>query len=107
VAKFTVFAASVEAREYALTAVGVLTTAIALFFYLRLVVVMYMSSPAEVEAAGLADAAVAATDGSDGRPFALDPATGLALAVAVVATLVMGILPGGFINFAESAKLLF
>jgi NADH-quinone oxidoreductase subunit N len=95
VAKFNVFAASVEAKEYALTAVGVLTTAIALFFYLRLVVVMYMSGDAEAEAE------------PEERPLVLDPSTGLALGVAIAATLVMGILPGGFINFAESAKLLF
>ena len=43
VAKFTVFAASVDAREYGLTLVGVITTVIAAFFYLRLIVVMYMS----------------------------------------------------------------
>jgi NADH-quinone oxidoreductase subunit N len=97
VAKFNVFAASVEAREYALTAVGVLTTAVALFFYLRLVVLMYMSGDADADA----DAE------PEERPLVLDPSTGLALGVAIAATLVMGVLPGGFINFAESAKLLF
>ncbi|MDQ1569171.1 MAG: NADH-quinone oxidoreductase subunit, partial [Actinomycetota bacterium] len=49
VAKFTVFAASVDAREYGLTLVGVLTTVIAAFFYLRLIVVMYMTNPPEDE----------------------------------------------------------
>jgi NADH-quinone oxidoreductase subunit N len=97
VAKFNVFAASVEAKEYALTLVGVITTAIALFFYLRVVVLMYMSGDADPETPETADA----------RPLAIDPATGLALGFAIVATLVMGILPSGFINFAESAKLLF
>jgi len=100
VAKFAVFTASVEAKEYGLTLVGVITTVIAAFFYLRVIVLMYMSGDAEPATAGTADAA-------DALPFALDPATGLALGLAVAATVVMGVLPGGFLNFAESAKLLF
>ncbi|HYH52415.1 MAG TPA: NADH-quinone oxidoreductase subunit N [Acidimicrobiia bacterium] len=99
VAKFTVFAASVEAREYGLTLVGVLTTAIAAFFYLRLIVVMYMTNPPEGELEG--------TDAGGRRIFALDPATGVALGLAVVATLVMGVLPTYFLDFAERATLLF
>jgi NADH-quinone oxidoreductase subunit N len=98
VAKFTVFAASVDAREYGLTLVGVITTVIAAFFYLRLIVVMYMSDPPEGEAE--------VSEGS-GRPFELDPATALALGVAVAATVVMGVLPGAFIDFARDATLLF
>ncbi len=97
VAKFNVFAASVDAREYGLTLVGVLATVIATFFYLRLIVVMYMTNPPEGSEA--ADAAR--------RPFDLDPATGLALGVAVLATVVMGVLPGVFIDFARHATLLF
>jgi NADH-quinone oxidoreductase subunit N len=99
VAKFSVFAASVEAREYGLTLVGVITTVIAAFFYLRVIVVMYMSGPAEGEPE--------AAEAADAGPFDLDPATGLALGLAVLATVVMGVIPGGFLNFAESAKLLF
>jgi NADH-quinone oxidoreductase subunit N len=98
VAKFNVFAASVEAREYGLTLVGVLTTAIAAFFYLRLIVVMYMTNAPEGEVEG-ADAAR--------RIFALDPATATALALAVAATVVMGVLPSYFLDFAERATLLF
>jgi NADH-quinone oxidoreductase subunit N len=99
VAKFAVFAASVDAKEYGLTFVGVITTVIAAFFYLRVIVLMYMSGAPEPEP----DPA----DAADARLFALDPATGLALGLAVLATVVMGVVPGGFLNFAESAKLLF
>jgi NADH-quinone oxidoreductase subunit N len=98
-AKFTVFAASVDAREYGLTLVGVLTTVIAAFFYLRLIVVMYMSDAPEGQ--------VDLPDTPGRRPFELDPATGLALGVAVLATVVMGVLPGVFIDFARDATLLF
>jgi NADH-quinone oxidoreductase subunit N len=99
VAKFNVFAASVEAREYGLTFVGVLTTVIAAFFYLRLIVVMYMTNAPEGEVEG--------EDAGGRRPFTLDPATALALGVAVAATLVMGVLPTYFLDFAERATLLF
>ncbi|HKN90242.1 MAG TPA: NADH-quinone oxidoreductase subunit N [Acidimicrobiia bacterium] len=104
VAKFNVFAASVDAREYGLTLVGVIATVIATFFYLRLIVLMYMSEPAESPALA-ADASAAADVGR--RPFALDPATGLALGIAVLATVVMGVAPGLFIDFANHATLLF
>ncbi len=97
VAKFNVFAASVDAREYGLTLVGVITTVIAAFFYLRVIVLMYMSGDADPEP----------IDAEDTRPFALDPSTGTALGLAVAATVVMGVIPGSFLNFAESAKLLF
>jgi NADH-quinone oxidoreductase subunit N len=97
VAKFNVFAASVDAREYGLTLVGVITTVIAAFFYLRVIVLMYMSGDAEP----------APTDAEDMGAFTLDPSTGTALGLAVAATVVMGVVPGGFLNFAESAKLLF
>ncbi len=99
VAKFTVFAASVDAREYGLTLVGVITTVIAAFFYLRVIVVMYMTEAPEGQVE------TAETPGR--RPFELDPATGLALGVAVAATVVMGVLPGVFIDFARDATLLF
>jgi NADH-quinone oxidoreductase subunit N len=102
VAKFNVFEASVAAREYGLTLVGVITTVIATFFYLRLIVVMYMTNPPEGS-----EVADAAGDEVGRRPFALDPATGLALGIAVFATLVMGVLPGYFLDLASRATLLF
>ena len=93
VAKFTVFSATVEAREYALAIVGVLTTVVAAFFYLRLIVLMYMTAPADEEAAAPA--------------FDLDPSTGFVLALAGIATVVLGVVPGAFIDFARDATLLF
>jgi NADH-quinone oxidoreductase subunit N len=107
VAKFNIFEASVQAREYGLTLVGVITTVIATFFYLRLIVTMYMTNaPAGSEEADAAAAGDAA-DGAGRRPFALDPATALALGIAVAATIVMGILPGYFLDLASRATLLF
>lgn len=93
VAKFTVFSATVEAREYALVVIGVLSAVVATFFYLRLIVLMYMTSPADEE--------------EGGRAFDLDPSTGLALALAGAATVLMGVVPGAVIDFARDATLLF
>ena len=93
-AKFSVFSASIDAREYALTIVGVLAAVVAMFFYLRLIVLMYMTAPDD-------------TDTGAGSGFELDAATGTALALAAVATVVLGVLPGPVLDFAERATLLF
>ena len=93
-AKFSVFSATVDAREYSLVIVGVLAAVVAMFFYLRLIVLMYMTPPDEEEDAGA-------------RAFDLDPATGTALALAAVATVVLGVLPGPVLDFARDATLLF
>lgn len=45
--KFYVFLSAVEARMYILAVVGVLTSAIAAFYYLKIVKVMYFDEPAE------------------------------------------------------------
>jgi NADH:ubiquinone oxidoreductase subunit 2 (subunit N) len=55
---------------------------------------MYMTPPDEEEDAGA-------------RAFDLDPATGTALALAAVATVVLGVLPGPVLDFARDATLLF
>jgi NADH-quinone oxidoreductase subunit N len=43
--KFAVFAAALRGGEYSLALVGILSALVAVFFYLRVVVVMYMKSP--------------------------------------------------------------
>ncbi|MHB8671711.1 MAG: NADH-quinone oxidoreductase subunit N, partial [Acidimicrobiales bacterium] len=45
VAKFTVISAAVESHSYALAIVAMLAAVIAAFFYLRVIVVMYMTGP--------------------------------------------------------------
>lgn len=92
-AKFSVFSATVDAHEYSLVIVGVLAAVVAMFFYLRLIVLMYMTAPDEEEAGAPA--------------FELDAATATALALAAVATVVLGVLPGPVLDFARDATLLF
>jgi NADH-quinone oxidoreductase subunit N len=94
VAKFAVFSAAIDAGQYALTVIGVLTAVIATFFYLRLIVYMYMTDPDEADAQSLAD-------------LTIDPSTTTALALACAATLILGILPGSILDFARHATLLF
>lgn len=91
VAKLGVFAAAVDAGEYALVLVGVLAAAVAAFFYLRVIVLMYMSGEEESGAPALR----------------VDPGTGLVMVAAVAFTLWLGTFPGALLTFARDATLLF
>ena len=90
-AKFYVISAAVNSESYALALIGMLAAAVAAFFYLRLIVLMY--GPAE--------------EGEEPPRFALPASTGAALAVAVAFTVVVGIVPSPVIDFARHATLLF
>jgi NADH-quinone oxidoreductase subunit N len=90
-AKFYVISAAVASHSYALAIIGMLSAAIAAFFYLRVIVLMY-SPPAEGEAA---------------PRFRLPRTMGVALAGALVVTLVIGLYPAPVIDFARHATLLF
>src|SRR3546814_16068629 len=46
--KFYVFMAAVHARLYTLAVIGVLTSAVAAFYYLRIIKLMYFDDPVEV-----------------------------------------------------------
>ncbi len=83
IAKWYIFAAAVNEGHYALAIVGVLSSVVSVFFYLRIVVMMFMStSKAELEVS----------------PFGVVGTVGLAL--AAVATFYLGILPTRLIDLA-------
>jgi NADH-quinone oxidoreductase subunit N len=90
-AKFYVISAAVDRHSYALAMVAMLGAAVAAFFYLRVIVVMY-SPPAE---------------GEEQRSIPLPRTAAVALGIALVFTLVVGILPAPVIDFARHATLLF
>ena len=90
-AKFTVIAAAVASGSYALAVIAMLAAVIAAFFYLRVIVVMYMTPEGEGVPAG--------------RP-AIPFGAGAALGVAVAFTLVFGILPSSVLDFARHATLM-
>lgn len=89
-AKFYVFSAALKSNLIGLTIIGVINSAIGAYYYLRLIVLMYMRDErAEVPV----------------QPISVG--LGLALAMSVIATLYLGILPGRVLNFAiGSAKML-
>jgi NADH-quinone oxidoreductase subunit N len=85
--KFAVFRAAIEDGGWPLVVVAVLASAVAAFFYLRVIVLMYFSAPAEQ----------GPTVGVPGLP------TTVVLAVTATATLVLGIVPGPVLDLARSA----
>lgn len=103
VAKLAVFSAGIDARQYGLVIVGVLAAVISAFFYLRVVVLMFMSGEEELEPDG--------APGATARPVAtrvrIDFGSGLVLAGAVALVVVLGFFPGFALHFAKDATLLF
>jgi NADH-quinone oxidoreductase subunit N len=88
-AKFAVFRAAIEAGAWPLTVVALLASAVAAFFYLRVIVLMYFSPPA----------ADGPTVGVPGLP------TTIVLAITATATLALGIVPGSVLDLAERAAI--
>jgi len=82
-AKFFVFRTAIEADLLWLTLVGVVTSVISGYYYLRVVFLMYMY------------------DGE--REMALRPALIAAVTVAAVATLLLGLMPGAWFDLARQA----
>jgi NADH-quinone oxidoreductase subunit N len=87
-AKFYVFSAALKSNLVWLTIIGVVNSAIAAYYYLRVIVVMYMREPKS----------------TDSVP-AIRPALGVALAVSLLGTIYLGVLPERVLAFAlQSAK---
>jgi NADH-quinone oxidoreductase subunit N len=86
VSKWYVFNAAVGAGEYTLAIVGVLTSVVSVFFYLRVVVMMYMAEPAP----GVV------------RP-AIGPLAVSALALSTAAILYLGVLPTRVLDLAAAS----
>ncbi len=83
-AKYYVFNAALQSNFVWLTVIGVVNSAVASYYYLRLIVVMYMRDPV------------------DNTPLPA-PSTPmkLALVLAAIFTLYLGIFPGKVVSFAE------
>jgi NADH-quinone oxidoreductase subunit N len=86
VGKLLVFKAAIAAQAYGLAIVGVLTSALGAYYYLRVVVYMYMRAP------------------EGGEEPALSPALNVALAASVVAIVVLGIGPEPIAAWARAAS---
>ncbi|MEV1044505.1 NADH-quinone oxidoreductase subunit NuoN [Streptomyces sp. NPDC049916] len=85
--KFAVFKAAAEGGAGALVVVGVLSSAVAAFFYIRVIVLMFFSEPK-----------------ADGPTVAVpSPLTMTTIAVGVAVTLVLGLAPQYFLDLASQA----
>ncbi|WP_373049490.1 NADH-quinone oxidoreductase subunit N [Vulgatibacter sp.] len=78
VGKLWIFKAAIDAKLYGLAIFGVLTSVIGVYYYLRVVVYLYMREP----------------EPSVGVAPATRPNMAIALAVAAVGTVLLGVLPG-------------
>lgn len=85
-AKFYVFSAALRADLVGLTIIGVINSAVAAYYYLRVIVVMYMREPRE---------SIPVTP----IPFGL----GTALAISLAATIYLGVLPGRVLSYTQNA----
>jgi len=84
--KFYVFSTAIKAQYYWLAIIGFLTSVVAAYYYLRVMMYMYFKDP--VGESGTADGA---------------PQYGLVMLVCIFALLYMGILPKVFIVMAQKA----
>jgi NADH-quinone oxidoreductase subunit N len=89
-AKYYVFSAALSTSAHPtalvwLTVIGLVNSAVASFYYLRLIVVMYMREPLVAEA-----------------PAPASIGTRLALVLAALATIYLGVIPGRALNLSEA-----
>jgi NADH-quinone oxidoreductase subunit N len=90
--KFYVFSAAISSGHTGLAVIGLLNSGVACFYYLRLLAAIYSSKPS-----GDAIAAVQ----TPARPIDVPALIGLAL--AFIATIALGILPGNVLSMAQYA----
>jgi len=83
--KYVVFKAAVEADQWLLAIVGMLNATVAVYYYLRVVVTMYMSPPE-----------------TDEQPLPVSPATATVMVVSAIAVLYLGLAPSGLLELIQS-----
>src|SRR5674476_25047 len=86
--KFYIFKAALDSHLYWLTVLGLLNSAVAAYYYLRILVVMYMHEPGE------------ATESAE----PLSPGLRIALLVPALGTLFLGIFPTWVLEFAGKSS---
>ncbi|MET0626876.1 MAG: NADH-quinone oxidoreductase subunit N [Acidimicrobiia bacterium] len=111
IAKIEVFAAAADAKEYVLVVIGALATVVASFAYLRVSLAVATNPTDAAGAAGDEPVAASASGGGGGLAVLtsarrVDVCTGLVLLVAAVMTLVLGIVPSTFVDWASHAGFL-
>ncbi len=85
VGKFYIFKSAIQAGLVWLAVAGVLFSAISAYFYLRVIMVMYMSEP------------------KAGIELSTAPSLALALAISATAVIVIGVYPTDLLNYARAS----
>jgi NADH-quinone oxidoreductase subunit N len=83
-AKYYVFSAALNSNLVWLSIIGLVNSAVAAYYYLRLIVVMYMREQT-----------------METEPVRVKPAMGLALVLAVIATIYLGIAPNSIVEYSK------
>ncbi|HKC56255.1 MAG TPA: NADH-quinone oxidoreductase subunit N [Vicinamibacterales bacterium] len=86
IGKWYIFSAAVSAGDYGLAVIGVLTSVISVFFYLRVVVMMYMQER-----------------GTEAPPVHVNAVSMAALTVSIAAIFYLGILPTQVLDLAAQS----
>jgi NADH-quinone oxidoreductase subunit N len=86
--KFYIFKAALESHLVWLTVLGLLNSAVAAYYYLRILVVMYMHEPSEATM----------------KVEPLSPGVSAALILPAIGTLLLGIFPGWVLDFAGKSS---
>ncbi len=94
IGKFTVFAAAVQGGAWPLVVIAVLASAAAAYFYIRLIVAMFFTEP-RTDVAGRGSTVVVRSEGM----------TVVAVAVAVIGTVYLGVLPAPVLDLLDSAAM--
>ena len=82
-AKFYVFRAALGSNLVVLTIIGIVNSAIAAYYYLRVIVVMYMQDPRE-----------------DVPSMKIPAGLGISLAISLIVTIYLGVVPGRVLGYA-------
>ena len=95
-AKLYVFSTAVKIGDYALAVIGVLGSAVSLWYYLRVIVVMYMREP-------VAESGPRRAGSVEPEPNAVMPSVFGVVAIAVLVVMVAGIAPDWYFRVSRVA----
>lgn len=95
VAKFEIIGAAVEARSFWLAVVAMVSAVVSAFLYLRIVLSVYLGSPAQDPEDP--------EDPDDAAAERVHPAAGLAIGIALAVTVGFGLIPGPIDELATEA----
>jgi NADH-quinone oxidoreductase subunit N len=83
--KYVVFMAAIHAKHYMLAVVGMLNATVAVYYYIRVVVTMYMHEPE-----------------TDELPLPVTPATATVMLVSMIGVLYLGVAPGRLLDLLRT-----